>query len=72
MKEEEFFKKMVELLDTDDEITMDSVLKDIEEWDSLSFVSFLAMADVSAGKKLEAETVKKAQTIGDLFDFVKD
>ncbi|WP_019551951.1 hypothetical protein [Propionispira raffinosivorans] len=72
MTKEQFLEKMIDLLDTEEEITMDSVLKDIEEWDSLSYVSFLAMANVSAGKKLKPETVKTAQTIGDLFELVKE
>lgn len=71
MTKEQFLEKMIDLLDTEDEITMDSVLKDIEEWDSLSYVSFLAMANVSSGKKLAPDTVKTAQTIGDLFELVK-
>jgi acyl carrier protein len=71
MTKEQFLEKMIDLLDTEDDIVMDSILKDIEEWDSLSYVSFLAMANVSAGKKLVPEMVKMAQTIGDLFELVK-
>lgn len=71
MKKEQFLEKMIDLLDTEKEIRMDSVLKDIEEWDSLSYVSFLAIANVSTGKKLAPELVKSARTIGDLFELVK-
>ena len=72
MTEEQFLEKMLDLLDTEEKITMDSLLNDIEEWDSLSYVSFLAMANVSAGKKLDPNSVRGAKTIGDLFELVKD
>jgi acyl carrier protein len=71
MTKEQFLEKMIDLLDTEEEVTMNSVLQNIEEWDSLSFVSFLAMVNVSTGKKLEPTTVKTAQTIGDLFELIK-
>ncbi|WP_019551938.1 hypothetical protein [Propionispira raffinosivorans] len=71
MTKEQFLEKMNDILDSENKITMESILTDIEEWDSLSYVSFLAMANVSAGKVLVAEKVKAAQTIGDLFELVK-
>lgn len=45
MTENAFIEKMVDLMDTEDELTMDTNLLDIEEWDSLSFVSFIAFAN---------------------------
>ena len=71
MNKEQFLEKMMDLLDSEDEITMESMLGNIEEWDSLSYVSFLAMANVSEGKKLAPEDVRAAQTIGDLFELLK-
>ena len=69
--EKEFLEKMIDILDCEQEITMDSILADIEEWDSLSFVSFLAMADASYGKRVIPADVKSAKTIADLFKIVK-
>ena len=70
--QQDFLKKMQEdILDVEDEIAMDDVLADIEEWDSLSFVSFIAMVKVATGKKLNRSVVADAKTIGDLYDFVK-
>ena len=42
MNENEFIEKMVDLMDTEEEISPASKLADIEEWDSISVVSFLA------------------------------
>lgn len=67
MTQENFLEKMVDLLDTEEEITMETVLADIEEWDSLSFVSFLAMASAVVKKKIEPSKVRDAIKIQDLY-----
>lgn len=72
MTEQEFLTKMKEdVLDTEDEISMDTDLLDIEEWDSLSFVSFIAMVKVATGKKLERKAIQAAETVQDLYNLVK-
>ena len=72
MTEQEFIEKMQdEVLDTDSDITLDMALKDIEEWDSLSFVSFIAMAKESGFTYVTRENVNTAITVKDLFELVK-
>lgn len=68
---EEFLEKMSDLLDTEQEIKMDTELKEIEEWDSLSFVSFLAVAQTTYKKNIAPTQLKQAKTIQDLYDLVK-
>ena len=70
MTEKEFLDVMDEILDTEESVSMDTVLEDLEEWDSLSIVSFLAMVDVEYGKTMRAAQFKDAQTIGDLYRLV--
>lgn len=66
-----FFKNFADILDiTEDQFSMDTFLTDLEEWDSLSVVSFAAMADIKYGKKLNASEIRKAQTVQDLFSLV--
>lgn len=67
MNEKEFIKKMTELMDTEEELAMDSKLEDIEEWDSLSYVAYLAMCATVSDKKILPADVKKAETIHDLY-----
>ena len=67
MNEQNFVKKMVELMDTEDEITMDTQLEEIEEWDSLSYMAFLAMCTSVSDRKITASDVKQAKTIRDLY-----
>ena len=68
---EQFIEKMADMLDAEEEITMDTVLDELDEWDSLSFVSFLAMANAAYGKKLNATDVKNAETVADLYELIK-
>lgn len=72
MTEQEFIEKMQdEVLDTDSEITLDMALADVEEWDSLSFVSFIAMAKELGFTNVNREVVNEAKTVKDLFELVK-
>ena len=67
MSEQDFLMKMQEeILDTEDEITMGTKLSDIEEWDSLAFVSFMAVAKMS-GVTVDRTAVHEADTVGNLY-----
>lgn len=68
---EQFIEKMVDILDSEEEITMNTVLGELEEWDSLSIVSFMAMVNAVYGKKVVLANVKAAETIKDLYELVK-
>lgn len=67
MNEQEFIKKIVDIMDTEDEITMDTALEEIEEWDSLSHVGFLSLCASTAKTKVHAAEVRAAKTIRDLY-----
>ena len=68
MTKEQFLVKMQEeVLDTDQEITLESNLEELDEWDSLAFVSYIAMANTAAGKKVDRAAVQVAVTVGDLY-----
>ena len=71
MTEKQFLDKMVDLLDTEEKITLDTVLADIEEWDSISLVGFLAFANNHSNSKITASEVRKAQKLSDLFEMIK-
>ena len=72
MTEQEFIKKMKDnVLDTENDISLDMSLENIEEWDSLSFVSFIAMAKESGFPQVNRDSVNRAVTVHDLFELVK-
>ena len=65
---QDFLTKMKEeVLDTEMDITMDTLLGDIEEWDSLGVVTFIAMAKSACGKKVERTAIVNAKTLQDLY-----
>lgn len=68
MSENKFIEELVELMDTEEELTMDSVLSDIDEWDSLSYVAFLAMAAANSEKRIAPQAVKSAVLVRDLYE----
>lgn len=71
MTEKEFLDVMDEILDTEESVSMDTVLEDLEEWDSLSYVMFQAQMLERIGKKMEPKDVKDAKTIGDLYRLIQ-
>lgn len=71
MEKEIFIKKLAETIDCEDELTMNTLLEDILEWDSLGIVSFIAMASTDYNKKIKMELLMKAITINDLYNLVK-
>lgn len=71
MTEEIFLEKMTEIFDAEDEVTMATELDSLEEWDSLSVVSYVAMANAACGRKIEVKKVRDAVTLQDLYDMLQ-
>lgn len=71
MSEKEFLEKMVDILDAEEEFTLETKLEDIEEWDSLSAVGYIAMANTSCQKNINPDDIKKAEYIKDLYNLLK-
>ena len=71
MAEEIVLEKMTEILDAEDEVTMATELDSLEEWDSLSVVSYVAMANAACGRKIEVKKVRDAVTLQDLYDMLQ-
>ena len=70
MDEKEFLLKLADLMDTEEELSIDKPLGDIEEWDSLSYVAFMAFAHNTFKRDLERKDVRQAETVGDLYKLV--
>ena len=71
MTKETFLEKMADILDAEEEISFDTELSGLEEWDSLSIGSYIAMANASCGMKVDVKKVREAVTIGDLYDLLQ-
>ena len=66
MNREEFLEAMVDVLQTEEEITFDTLLEDLEEWDSLSIMATMAFLEKEFGVKTSMKDYQKMQTIEDI------
>lgn len=72
MTVEEFKEQMLDVLNREDEVELDDKLEDIEEWDSLGYVAFLAMAAEFTEKNIRASDVRGAKTVRDLYNLIAE
>ena len=73
MKTKDFInelKEALEIEDEDQEITLETNLKDLEEYDSLSVLSIIAMIDKNFGKQIPSSDFIKITTIKSLIDLI--
>lgn len=70
MAEEKFINDFIDMIDTESEISLDTKLADIEEWDSLSFVSFIANCTSKYKVMVSKDEIKNAVTVSDLYKAV--
>lgn len=67
MTNEEKIAILEELMEVDEgTLTPETLLSNIEEWDSVSFLSFMAMMDEKFGKTVTGSEIKTKETVGDL------
>lgn len=67
MTNEEKITILEDLMEVDEgTLTPETLLSNIEEWDSVSFLSFMAMMDEKFGKVVTGSEIKTKETIADL------
>ena len=73
MKTEDFInelKEALEIEDEDQEITVKTYLKDLEEYDSLGLLSIIAMIDKNFSKQIASSEFVKVVTVGNLIELI--
>ena len=73
MKTEDFIRELTEALEIEDEvqeITLETNLKELEEYDSLSVLSIIVMIDKNFGKQIPSADVAKVTTVNTLMDLI--
>jgi len=70
MNRPEFYQRLAEILDVE-EVKAEDRLKNFDEWDSLSVLSVLAMADSKYGVAIRAEEIRSVVTAADLAGLVE-
>ena len=65
---EKFIELLKEALDIDDrELNMNDEFRNYDEWDSLAYLSVIAMYDEEYDKQIEEAEFNKLRTVEDLF-----
>ena len=72
MEDKAILDSIAELLEIDaGSLAAGTELSSLEQWDSLAFVSFIAMADAKYGRKVAPEELRRCKTGGDLVNLLK-
>ena len=66
MSKEEFLVQMQDVLQTDTELSMETALGDLDEWDSLSMMATMAFLDKNFGVKIGLKEFKEIDTMAGL------
>ena len=71
MTREEFIVEIEDIISADEgTLSIESKLGELEDWDSLAIISFIAMVDKKLSKKVDVASIKGCQTIEDLMNIV--
>ncbi|MGU3374222.1 phosphopantetheine-binding protein [Chryseobacterium sp. M5A1_1a] len=70
MKTSVFLEKLQEELEEDQALTLDTNLKELESYDSISLLSVIAFVDENFNKKIDTKQFKDIQTVADLVNSI--
>ncbi|MDE6076273.1 MAG: acyl carrier protein [Muribaculaceae bacterium] len=72
METNNFIEKFAEALEIDDmnSLSVQTVFRDLEEWDSLAYLNIIAMLDEEFEVQIENAQFKQLITIGDIIDYL--
>ncbi len=65
----DFYEKLSDIFEED--VTEETILKDLETYDSLSILSTIAMVDKLYAKVLTAKDINSISTAGELYLLIK-
>ena len=72
MSLEKKLELLADMLDMDPEdLSLDTNLEDMEEWDSLNALNLIALVDEEFGKTLSADVVNGLKTVADIIDVMQ-
>ncbi|WP_412850287.1 phosphopantetheine-binding protein [Chryseobacterium sp. PMSZPI] len=70
MKTSIFLEKLQEELGESQTLSLDTKLKELENYDSISFLSIIAFVDENFNKQIDSEQFKDMGTISDLVNII--
>ena len=68
---EKFIDLLHEALEREDEIQMSDNFRNYDEWDSLAYLSVIALLDDEYDVQIEEAEFKQLKTVQDIYDAVK-
>ena len=73
MNKEKLIKDFLEILDEtpSHEVNENTIIRDLDEWDSMTALSLMAMIDEVYSKSISPEELEKIIDLNDLFSFLK-
>jgi acyl carrier protein len=72
MNKQQFLDGIAEILELDEgTLKGDEILADIDEWDSLAFLSVIAMADEEFDVVIQGDKLEQISTVNDLVALVE-
>lgn len=66
----DFMEKLAELIEIDDELTLQSKLKDYDEFDSMAIMSLVAFIHKNFGKQFNARQLNQVDTVESLVELI--
>lgn len=70
MKTSVFLEKLQDELEEDQTLTLETNLKELESYDSISLLSVIAFVDENFNKKIDTKQFKDIETVSDLADII--
>lgn len=72
MNTEDFISKFAEALEIEDTSALNvaTEFKTLDEWDSIAYLSLIAMLDEEYDVQIENATFKKFKTLGDIIAYI--
>lgn len=71
MNTSQFLELMKEVLDTETDLSLDVKFRELDEWNSLAFLSTIAMIDDEFDVVITANEFKALETIGDIVQAIE-
>jgi len=72
MNVQNFIEKFAEAIDVDaSELTADTEFRDLDEWDSVAYISVIAMMDEEYDIQIEMSVFKTLKTVGAIAEYIE-
>ena len=72
MTKEQKIKRIEEILDLEEgTLTEETVVRDLEDWDSVAVISFIALLDDEFNKIVKGTVIREQKTVADLMTLME-